>query len=293
MKVVSRPTWRGTWPRSILAALLAAIGASRPAAACEPPRAAGTIDGRPTAAGVPVRVPLGPGDLGVLPEACEATEASLESRAALLVANADLYGSLQAGVGLRGRLVVAERTWLSLWTPSLEYRYVANATVDAERVSLGGTVVGAHHRLPLGERASVAPFARLLLPTETGFVRAARWGGEHGIVATMRVRERLEVVGGFAFTLVSTVNGGSALSVLGESLSVDVVYRPWRAFAIAGGTGLRFALADARPFESFDPRLALRFYPVRGLFIVLGGSAPLWGRDRTDVGLALSIGYQR
>ena len=269
-------------------ALLAAFVASTPApaAGCE------GQGYRPRAAGTPVRVPLGPGDLGVLPEACEATEASLETRAAVLIATSDLYGSLQAGVGLRGRAVVADRTWLSLWTPSLEYRFVANATVEAERVSLGGTVLGAHHRLPIGERASVAPFARLLLPTETGFARAARWGGEHGVVATTRVRERVELVGGFAFTLVSVVNGGRAHSMLGESLSADLVYRPWRAFAVAGGLGTRFALADVKPFESFDPRLALRIYPVRGLFIVLGGAVPLWGRDRTDVGLALSIGYQ-
>jgi hypothetical protein len=274
--------------RAISGAVLAfASGAlaAPPASACAPSE-------RPAARGTPVRVPLGPGDLGVLPEACEATEASIESHAAMLVATSDLYGNLQAGVGLRGRLVVAERTWISLWAPSLEYRYVANATVDASRASMGGSVVGAHHRLPISERVSVAPFARLLLPTETGFERASRWGGEHGIAATAQLRERVEIAFGYTFTLVSVVNGGSALSVLGESASADVVYRPWRAFAIAGGAALRFALADVRPFESFDPRLAFRFYPLRGLFIVLGGALPLWGRDRTDVGLALSIGYQ-
>ena len=244
------------------------------------------------AAGVPIRVPLGPGDLGVLPEACEATEASLESRAAVLVANPDLYGSLQAGVGVRGRAVVAERTWVSLWAPSLEYRFVANATVEAERVSLGGAVADVHHRLVVTERAHVAPFVRLLLPTETGFNRAARWGAEHGVAGTMRIHDRLEVVSGFSFSLVSVVNGGRALSVLGESLSADLVYRPWRAFAVAAGLGARFALADAQPFESFDPRLALRFHPLRGLFIVLGVAAPLWGRDRTDVGVAFSLGYR-
>jgi hypothetical protein len=265
---------------------------SSPAVACDGPREEGKSAVRPVARGTPVRVPLGPGDLGVMPEACEATEASIESHAAALIATSDLYGSLQAGVGLRGRAVVAERTWISLWTPSLEYRFVANATVEAERVSVGGTVVGAHHRIPIDDRLSVAPFVRLLLPTETGLERASRWGGEHGIAGTIRLRDRLELVGGFAFTIVSVVNGPRVLSVLGESLSADVVYRPWRAFAIAGGAGLRFAFAGQEPLESFDPRLALRFYPVRGMFVVLGGALPLWGRDRTDVGLALSIGYQ-
>ena len=77
--------------------LTAAGSATEPAAACA------ASAGRPAATGTPIRVPLGPGDLGVLPEACEATEASLESRAGLLVATTDLYGSLQAGVGVRGR----------------------------------------------------------------------------------------------------------------------------------------------------------------------------------------------
>lgn len=281
-----RSSSRSTW---IAVAALAGVAlSSRPAGACDAPRAE---DGRPRAAGTPVRVPLGPGDLGVLPEACEATEASLETRAAVLVATEDLYGSLQAGVGLRGRLVVADRTWLSLWTPSLEHRFVANATVEASRTSMGGGVLGAHHRIRLGP-ASVAPFARLLLPTETGFERASRWGGEHGVVATGRLGDRVELVGGFAFTLVTTVNGGRGLSLLTESIAADLVYRPWRAFAVAGGTGLRFALADSKPFESFDPRLSLRFYPVRGLFVVLGAALPLWGRDRTDAGLALSAGWQ-
>jgi hypothetical protein len=236
---------------------------------------------------------MGAGDLGVLPEACEETEASLENRAALLLATSELYGSLRAGFGLRGRLVVAERTWLSLWAPGLEYRFVANATIEADRTSLGGSVLGAHHRIPIGagERTSIAPFARVLLPTETGFERAVRWGFEDGAVVTTRLHERIELVGGATMTLTSTVNGGRALSVLTESVSADLVYRPGRVFALAGGVGARFVLAAPRQFESFDPRIAFRFYPWRGLFVVLGGMAPVWGRDRTTVAAALSIGY--
>jgi hypothetical protein len=246
---------------------------------------------RPSSQGTPVRVPLGPADLGVLPEACEANEVSLETHAALLVATGDLYGNLQAGVGVRGRLVVAERTWISVWSPSLEYRFVANATIESERASLGGTVVGVHHRLPIGARTSVAPFLRLLLPTETGFVRASRWGFEHGVSGTTRLRERLDAVFGLAFPFVSVVNGGKSLSVLGETATVDVVYRPWSTFALAAGAAARFSLADAEPLQAIEPHLAFRVYPYRGLFIVLGAALPVSGRDRTDLGLALSLGY--
>ncbi|MBX3229621.1 MAG: hypothetical protein KIT84_04745 [Labilithrix sp.] len=240
----------------------------------------------------PIRVPLAPADLGVLPEACESTEASLETRAAALIATSDLYGSLQAGAGVRGRLTIAERTWLSLWAPSLEYRFVANASVESERTSLGGTAIGAHHRLPIDTRLSLAPFFRVLLPTETGFERAARWGGDHGISAVYRARNDLELVGGFAFTLVSVWNGGRASSFLSESLSVDAVYRPWRAFGLAAGTGLRFSFGSSNPFESFDPRVGVRVYPFQGLFLILNAAIPLAGRDRTDLGLAFSTGWQ-
>jgi hypothetical protein len=277
----------GSFVTPLLVTFLITPTAAAATAACE-----GTVDGRPFARGTPVRVPLGVADLGVLPEACEATEVSLEPHAAVLVATSDLYGSVLAGAAVRGRAVVAEHTWLSLWAPSLEYRFVANATVEATRLSLGGTALGLHHRIALRDDVAVAPFVRLLLPTETGFEHASRWGVEHGISASWQALERLELVGGFAFGLVSTFNGGNALSFLHESLSVDVVYRPWRAFAIAAGGGLRFDLAGDPAFESFDPRLALRFYPYRGIFIALGGAFPLWGRDRTDAGMALSLGYQ-
>ena len=103
----------------------------------------------------------------------------------------------------------------SWWVPALEYRFVANATVEADCASLGNGVVGVHHRLPLSERVSLAPFARLVLPTETGYERASRWGGEHGIAARALLRERLELVGGYAFTLTTVVNGDRHLSLLG------------------------------------------------------------------------------
>jgi hypothetical protein len=242
-------------------------------------------------AGRPVRVPTGPGDLGTLPEACEATDAALVTRAAALVATDDLYGNLQAAAGVRGRLVVAERTWVSLWAPELEYRFVANATVESDRGSLGATLVGAHHRIPISERASIAPFARVLLPTETSFERATRWGGDHGIAARARLADRLELIGGGTFALTTTVNGSRYRSLLTESFTTDVVYRPRHVIAIAAGVGVRLALRDERPFESLDPRLGVRLFPWRALFVILDAVTPIAGRDRTDLALALSAGW--
>lgn len=245
-------------------------------------------DGR----GIPVRVPLAPADLGVLPEACERTEASFEARTAILVANDDLYGSVDLGAGLRGRLVIAERTWLSLWTPSLQYRYVANATVTADRVSLGGGALGIHRRLVLGNVA-VAPFVRMLLPTETGFDRATRWGFDLGMAVTAPLGERLEIVGGYSMTYLATASGGGALQLLSASASTDVLWHRWDWLAFGGGLGARLALADRRPFESLDPRIAVRLTPSASFFANVSAALPLFGRDRTDVGIGLSVGLAR
>lgn len=243
-------------------------------------------DGR----GIPIRAPLAPADLGVLPEACERTEASFEARTAILVD--DLYGSVDLGAGLRGRLVVAARTWLSLWTPSLQYRYVANATVTADRVSLGNGALGIHRRLVLGNVA-IAPFLRVLLPTETGFDRATRWGGELGIAVTAMLGERLEVVGGYTVTYLETASGGGSLELLSEAGSADVLWHRWDWLAFGLGLGTRLALADRRPFESLDPRLAVRLTPSSSFFANVSAVLPLLGRDRTDVGIGLSVGLAR
>src|SRR5688572_33030714 len=113
--------------------------------------------------GTPVRVPLAPADLGMLPEACEGTEASLEGRAAALVAERDLYGNVRAGLTFRGRAEVAERTWVALWVPGFDFHFVANATVESSRAGLGAGSVSLHHRLPLSGRLSLAPFVRPML----------------------------------------------------------------------------------------------------------------------------------
>ena len=47
-----------------------------------------------------MRVPLGPADFGVVPEACPGTSLSLQARSGLLIASDDFYGSLTAGLSL-------------------------------------------------------------------------------------------------------------------------------------------------------------------------------------------------
>jgi hypothetical protein len=235
--------------------------------------------------GVPIRVPLGPADLGVQPEACPHTSASLEGRGALVVAREDFYGSLLAGASLRGTVALPNDTWLSFWAPGVEYRFAANASVEADSTDLGAGALGYHVPLRLSRRATIAPFMRVLIPTETIFVRAHRWGLDHGATLAIAIDRQLELVGGLSFVDLVTVNGTRGLHAWMPSMSADAVYRPWRALAFAGGCGLR-------PLDSVDPRASIRVYPWRGAMVAVAAVAPMLGRDRTDIALALSMGWE-
>jgi hypothetical protein len=53
---------------------------------------------------------------------------------------------------------------------------------------------------------------------------------------------------------------------------------------------------DDRGFESFDPLLGLRFFPLgrtarSSARVELGALAPFWGHDRTDLMVGLNAGW--
>lgn len=271
---------RGTRAEALAAGLLVAStmveGAAHAASPCDDPR---------PGVGTPARVPLfGPADFGTSQEACARTRVALESRGALLVAERDFYGTLLAGTQVRATVALSRGTWLSVVMPGIEYRFVANATVEAERASLGAGALGLH--VPVAENGSfrLVTFGRVLLPTETVYTNATRQGLEHGLTGLLRANGWLEVVGTLAFpTTFVTTNGRVTLGA-SPVLAVDAVARPARAFGIAAGFGLR-------PLDSFDPRVQLRLYPFRNAFVALGGTFPMLGRDRTTAGVGLSLGW--
>jgi len=251
------------------------------AAAAAPP----CRDDRP-GDGAPARVPVqGPADLGVPQEACARTALYLEGRGALLVATDEFYGSILTGLSMRGTAALPWLgSWVSLYVPGLEARYVANATVDRWKVSLGGGAVGGH--VPLGEvgPVTVVGFARALLPTETVFVNARRYGVEPGLSARWVPTPNLEVLGGLASTSTWTVVPGRARYVFDPVISADTVYRPFRAGALVAGVSVR-------PLESVDWRAQMRLYPYRELSLSMGVAVPSLGRDRTDAATSLSLGW--
>ena len=252
---------------------------------------AAPCDAKVPEAGVPARVALGPAGLGAVPEACGANDISLQGFASALIATEEFYGGLDAGLTLRARFELGPRHWLSLWIPGLEYRFVANATIEAESVGMGAGAAGYHYALPLGKAAQLAPFVRLMLPTESVYQNAVRYGFDHGVAGIWRATGWLELVGGFDFAALVTVGSGAYHVSYQPNLSAEAVAAPVGFLAVAAGAGLRFRGGDDAAFESFDPRIALRIYPYRGLRVEAAAMLPLGGADRTDLVLGVNLGW--
>lgn len=254
-------------------------------------QAADACSSKQPEAGVPIRLLVGPAGFGTVPPACAVNEMALQSWGAVLIATGDFYGSLDAGGALVGRFILPGGSWVSVFAPGLEYRFVANASIEADVVSLSGSALGWHVPVPVTNHVQIAPFARVLLPTETVYHRATRFGFDDGVAVVWRIRPILELTGGFSMPLLLTVNRPTTYSVLLPAVTSDLAFEPWRFFAVVAGASIRLRSGDAPPFESFDPRAALRFYPFRGARIEIAAAAPLFGRDRSDLLGALSMGY--
>lgn len=242
-------------------------------------------------AGAPARVSFGPGGFGSVPEACPATDSALQGFASALIAVDDFYGLLEAGVAPRFRRRLSDSDWVSLWLPPLQYRFAANATIEASTVGLGDAAFGYHRAFALTERLALAPYVRALYPFDSGYRNATRYGVEHGLAASLRLEPWLELVGGFAFPLLFTTNGRRVHASYVPSFEAQAVLSPLAWLGVVLGTSVRLRDGNEPGFESFDPRAALRFYPHSGLRIELAAATPLWGADRTDLLLGLNLGW--
>ena len=151
--------------------------------------------------------------------------------------------------------------------------------------SLGAGALGFHVPVMSTEHFTLVAYGRGLVPTETIFVNARRYGIEHGTSALYVVSPKLSFVGSLAFASTFTAIPGRVTTVNVPSLSSDLVFRPWTALGLAIGAGIR-------PLESFDPRAQIRLYPWRTASISLAGLLPIGGRDRTNAALSLTIGWE-
>ncbi len=242
-------------------------------------------------AGAPLRLGPGPAGLGTVPEACPANEVALHGVAAALIDEPDFYGFLNASVALRFRAELGEHAWASLQMPGLEYWYVANATVEAETTEMSAGALGLHSPWALSNDLQIAPYLRLLLPTETVYENAVRYGADAGTAALWRTHRMLELVGGVSVPLLITVNGPAAHTVVIPSLTGEAWFEPWTFVAAGAGLGIRARFGTEKSFDAVDPRAGLRFYFGGGTRLELGALFPLWGEDRTDLVLAASFGW--
>jgi hypothetical protein len=241
--------------------------------------------------GVPARVAPGPAGLGSIPEACAATELALRADAALLVASDDFYGGIQARGVVRARYALSSSVWLSAWLPGPDYRYVANATLTADSFDVGASALGIHVGLPLAAKARLAPFARVLVPTETVFQNATRWGFDQGLSFAGQLTSRIELLGGLSFPFLLTDGSGSVHAVFEPLLDLEASFSAFRKASALVGFAVRVRGGDQAGFESFDPKLALRWLPFEKFRTELSAGFPLWGDDRTDAVLALELGW--
>lgn len=266
------------------------IGLARPAAAAD-------VDDTPCnaeqpEAGAPVRAPLGPSDFGMVPEACPRYELSLRGDMGVLIDEPGFYGSLDLGATLRGRVPLPGNGWISASLPGFAYTFVANATVEADSADLSASTLGLHVPVPVAERLAIAPYVRWMLPTETIFENATRFGFEQGIAFVANLHPIFELTGGYAIPLLLTSTGLGTHSVFMPTVALDAGLRPWRWLEAMAGAAVRVVPGDDDDaFESLDVRAALRFYPHEGLLIDLGGAFPLLGRDRTNAALGLGVGW--
>jgi len=263
-------------------ALASFLVAAKARALCEP-------EARDPSA--PARIGFGPAGFGSLPEACAATSIALQGDAAILVATDEFYGSIGAGAAVRARYAFGDRVWVSAWLPGPSYFYVANATVDASSVDIGASAIGVHVSLPFSKRARFAPFARTLLPTETIYENAVRYGFDHGFTVAVSALERLEILSGMSFPLLLTDGSGTVHASFGPLLRAEASYTPFRWLQANAGFSLRFRGGDDATFESFEPLLGVRVFPIAPLRLELAVRLPLAGHDRTDVGATFNAGW--
>jgi len=263
-------------------ALSGLLVASNAQALCEP-------DARDPSA--PLRIGFGPAGFGALPEACPATDVALQGDAAILVATDDFYGSIAAGAALRARYAFGDRVWVSAWAPGPSYFYVANATVDASSVDVGASALGVHVSLPFFRGARLAPYARTLLPTETIYQHAVRYGFDQGFTLALRALDHLEILSGMSFPLLLTNGSGTTHASFGPLVRAEASYTPFRYLQANAGFSLRFRGGDDAGFESFEPLLGVRVFPIAPLRLELAVRLPLGGHDRTDVGAVFNAGW--
>jgi hypothetical protein len=277
-----------------LAAALALASASTLALGQGAARAA--CGGSLAAAGGPMPGGAEVADYGAIPEACAGTDASLRLRGTALVASEmpDYYGSIAASTTLRLRLRVGRtgRTWLSFAADVLTFRYVVNAVVASDRLSIGPPTLGVHRALADGDHFAATIYARALLPLDS-----ARAGVRMGLELGTALRRALGpsgrwgLEGGAALVSPLVVIKGQSHATLEPIALAQGWFSPKPGAALFAGASMRAELAPDATFLSLAPRAGLRISSLRGPWFAFLAEVPVAGADRTDAIIAILLGW--
>jgi hypothetical protein len=219
------------------------------------------------------------------------TEVGVQAFGSALVAVDDFYGYVDGGLSAILRYAFSDRDWISLRVVPLEYRFSANASIEASRYDTGASAMSYHHTFPLSRIVSIAPYLRVLVPSDTAYQHAVQYGIEHGVSVAALPTTWLAFSGGLSLPSYFVVNGARSHTTFVPNLSWDAALMATRWLSFVLGAGTRIRSGRQSGFESFDPRFATRFYWFDRLRIELGAATPLFGADRTDVALVFDTAW--
>lgn len=239
---------------------------------------------------VPVRLSIGPADLGQLPELQPGSRLLFTQKFGALVATSDLFGTVLLETQLRGTAILTERFWLDLVVPLIEYRQVINASLTASRLSFGNVSATANYLLHENTRERITFFGRVFLPTSTAFRQSQLFGFEVGLASGVAVRPWLNFMGGIHLPMKFTVLGGRILAQALPMISTDFDFDICRGFSVVAGAELRIGVSTQVTLEHIAPKLALRFYPIASWLVELKGLYVLTGAERQTINAALTTG---
>lgn len=234
-----------------------------------------------------------PADFGAVPEACPGSDLSLRLEGELAVHSGapDFSGDIVANGRARARRRLGPRSWVSIAADLVTYRYFNDGGLAGTGTSFGPATVGYHLVLHVTGRASIAGYARALLPIDTARQSGIETGLELGGAARMLLGRRWAADGGLSLAGPLEVTGGVARGGLVPAVLGEVWFSPKPSFALFAGAGLRSTVAPAAALVAVAPRAGLRAALRHGLWLAFLAEGQVAGNDPTQGMLSLFVGW--
>lgn len=254
--------------------LLAALLAAAPARAAEPACFARSLAQGPLAVSY-----LG-ADVGTARRACPRTEAGLGLQGGAIIDTPNFYGALGGGLLAFGSWAPSERLELFGTVEAVRFQFVQNATLNGISLALGQTTVGATYVALQLDRLTLAPTARLELPTSFLSSRTRTVGAELGVAAQYQPLHALGVHGYLGAGVSAGLTAAPAQPRAGvlAQVGADYTFADWFAVVldVAAGFGRRAAV------DHVSPAFGLRAGLGELLGAELAVTLPLAGDERHD-----------